>query len=104
MSYLRILPKVDLAISPLLQEELPKQLSDPSTFARKPHPSDFPGFTEVTDQLHRALVAISSYSTKGPEETEEVTQSRPTGTETEAEESAPCQTLSGKATSAVGVT
>lgn len=80
MSYLRVLPQVDLATSPLLQEELLKQLSDPSMLARKPHPSDFSVFREVTDQLHRGLVAISSYPTKGPGETEEVTQLCPPGT------------------------
>lgn len=73
MNCVRILPKVDLAISPFLQEELLKWLPDPHMFARKPRPSDFPRFTEVTDQLHRGLVGISSYPTKGPEETEELT-------------------------------
>lgn len=59
MNYVGILSKVDLVISPLLQDKLLKWLPDPSIFARKPHPSDFPGFTEVTDQLHRGLVGIS---------------------------------------------
>lgn len=73
MNYIRILPKVDLTISPLLPEELLKGLPDQRAFARKTHPSNFPGFTKVTDQHHKALVGISSYATKGPEETEEVT-------------------------------
>lgn len=69
MIYIRISPKVDLTISPLLLKRLPDQRA----YARKPHLSKFPGFTKVTDQHHKVLVRISSYPTKGPEETEEVT-------------------------------
>lgn len=70
-------PKVNLAISPLQQEEFLKWLPDPSTYARNPHLSDFPGFTQITDKIHGSWVRMSPYSTKEPGETEEMTSSHP---------------------------
>lgn len=71
-------PEVNLAISPLCQEEFLKWLPDPSTYARNHHHlSDFPGFTQITDQIHGSWIRTSPYPTKEPGETEEMTSSHP---------------------------